>query len=156
MMMMPNVFYNTTRGRDDRAAEQLLLKPMLGGPKISPLHDRTKSPLHVAALTGDEEELSRLIATGVAVDAVRFCDDSGVFGLTAIMDAAAAGHVTCIDALVRAGADVNHGCDSHGSTPIMAAVFHGHTGCIDALVRGGADVNPRASTSPIATVAAWR
>ena len=82
-------------------------------------------------------------------------------GTTAAYFAAWKGHVECIEALVRHGADVNaarrvrvvgvHVCwmpvscelyeRQDGATPIVIAAQKGHVECIEALARHGADVN---------------
>ena len=46
------------------------------------------------------------------------------------------GHEKCVDALIRAGADVNEGY------PIDWAVWKGHDKCLDLLIKAGADVEP--------------
>ena len=100
--------------------------------------DAVNSPLHVAAMMGDDGVLSGLLATGVPADLVRTY--GSVSGVTALMMAAGTEHARCVDVLARAGADVRL-ADAVGLTAMMWCACKGRPGCIDALVRAGADVN---------------
>ena len=92
-------------------------------------------------------------------------------GWTPTFVAAFKGHVECIEALVRHGADVNkatavsaawllivvgrsRGAAQKGWTPTYGAALGSHLTCIDALVRHGADVNKATNVSRRAPVVA--
>lgn len=59
-------------------------------------------------------------------------------GRTALHEAARAGHVDILAALLAAGADV-HARDASGRTPLLEAAHGGRIGAIDALATAGAD-----------------
>jgi hypothetical protein len=65
-------------------------------------------------------------------------------GSTALLGAAAAGHVETVKALLAGGADVNapreRGLDK-GTTPLIAAAFEGKAEVVKVLLEKGADVN---------------
>jgi hypothetical protein len=68
-------------------------------------------------------------------------------GRSALCEAAIQGNVNLIEALVKAGADVNRAvnrkCGKHfryvGWSPVFAAASEGHVAAIEALVKAGAD-----------------
>jgi ankyrin repeat protein len=61
-------------------------------------------------------------------------------GLTALMFAAREGHVAAVDALLAAGADINHAGAGDGTSPLLIAVINGHFDLAQRLVERGADV----------------
>ena len=61
--------------------------------------------------------------------------------IVSIEIAAADGHVKCLEALLNAGADVNHKNKKNGYTPLVWAVRNGKDECVDVLIKAGADVN---------------
>ena len=64
---------------------------------------------------------------------------------TALMAAAAGGHVGCVARCVDAGANVN-AVDASGEDAATLAAGGGHAGCLNALRAAGADVErPRES-----------
>jgi ankyrin repeat protein len=60
-------------------------------------------------------------------------------GFTPLYSASQNGHLNVVDALLRAGADVNK-AKNDGATPLFAACLKGHRACVEALVRARADV----------------
>jgi ankyrin repeat protein len=69
-------------------------------------------------------------------------------GQTALMWAAAEGHVEPVQALIEAGADFRARLDS-GFTPLLFAVREGHIGVVRTLLKAGADVNDSIQTPQI-------
>ena len=63
-------------------------------------------------------------------------------GTSALMSAAAHGHIDVVDALMAAGAAVN-GTNKAGTTALMMASEWGHTAMIEKLVAVGAQINAR-------------
>ena len=61
-------------------------------------------------------------------------------GLTALMFAAREGHAAAVDALLAAGADINHAGAGDGTSPLLIAVINGHFDLAQRLVERGADV----------------
>ena len=60
--------------------------------------------------------------------------------MTSLMMAALNGHVSCVNAFVLAGSDVNT-CDSNGTSALHHSAFFGHEDCVHRLLQAGADVN---------------
>jgi ankyrin repeat protein len=103
--------------------------------KSRPGADRMgRTPLHYAALDGDEGLVRQLVASGMDVNAP---DDSG---RTPLHFAAQSNAVTVTAVLLKAGASVD-ARDSHGNTPLSAAVFNsrGNGEVIKILRAYGAD-----------------
>lgn len=91
--------------------------------------------LMTAARTGKVGAVRTLLARGADVHA-----KESRRGQTALMWAAADGHVEVIEELIKAGADFRKPLDS-GYTPLLFAVRQGHIGAVKALLKAGADVN---------------
>jgi ankyrin repeat protein len=91
--------------------------------------------LMTAARTGKADAVRVLLARGANVHA-----KESRRGQTAILWAAADGHVEVIEELIKAGADFRTPLDS-GYTPLLFAVRQGHIGAAKALLKAGADVN---------------
>lgn len=93
------------------------------------------SSLHVAAKTGEEEALLRLILDeGMSVHR---CDSRD---WTPLHSAAAAGKASAIRLLVELGADVN-ASEGEAKTPLILAAKYGHGDAAQALLEAGAVVN---------------
>ena len=86
----------------------------------------------VARCARDKEwsQLHKLLQEGVAPGLV---DD---LGRTALHYAAGYGELGTVDALVKAGADVN-ACDRAGMTPLHWACLKGHAAAVDVLLSDG-------------------
>jgi len=100
-----------------------------------------RSPLHYAALTDDADEVRRLTAEGVFVDA----PDSQRF--TPLHLAAQEHALAAATALLDLGAQVD-AANGFGNTPLFVAVFnsHGRPEMIDLLRSCGADpLHPNAT-----------
>ena len=77
-------------------------------------------PMHLAAFFGLDPVISRLLQTHSMVD----CKDN--LNTTPLMYAAAAGHSSVVQALLREGADPNNSC-LRGTTALHQAIIHDHT-----------------------------
>jgi ankyrin repeat protein len=87
-----------------------------------------------AALNGDTDTVSALIAAGANVNA------AGQYGYTALMKAAFNGHIAIVSLLIAAGANVN-AASQYGYTALMKAAARGYTATALALIAAGANVN---------------
>ncbi len=95
--------------------------------------------LHEAAASGDAERVRPLLAAEPA-GISRLSHD----GWTALHLAAHFGHVTIVELLLAAGADVHARSGNRlANTALHAAAAGGHTDVIATLLRHGADVNAR-------------
>jgi len=81
------------------------------------------SALHIAASAGDDQMIKLLASLRANV---AFCDTSN--GRTPLHAAAAAGHASCITALLDAGSS-SDARDVKGLTPLQLAIKAGHTVC---------------------------
>ena len=128
-----------------------------------------ETPLMTAARTGGADVVGLLVANGADVDA-----HEATRGQTALMWAAAEGHVAALRALLEAGADLH--AVSHGPprpeaaagfgayrasvprldsfTPLLFAVQAGHIDAVRTLVGAGANVNDTAPDDTSALVIA--
>ena len=70
-------------------------------------------------------------------------------GGSPLHDAALAGDVAAIEALLAGGADIN-AKNGYGATPLHDAASRGHLVAIEALFAGGADVDATAEAGPVA------
>lgn len=102
--------------------------PLVAGPAAEP-----NSALLCAAAAGDAAILRDLLATS-DVNAV------DVEGWSALLWAAAMGHLQTVDALLDAAANPNR-CNSHGQTPLMWACWEGHRDVVVKLLHARAQVN---------------
>jgi ankyrin repeat protein len=68
-------------------------------------------------------------------------------GLSVLHDAALNGHESCIQTLVKLGANMNSRASKYSyhysrmHTPLQSVALRGHLGCIEALAELGADMN---------------
>jgi ankyrin repeat protein len=69
----------------------------------------------------------------------------GLHGTTPLMDAAGAGGLKAVEALLAGGAEVD-AQDNFGGTALVYAAREGHTDVIRMLIAHGADVNARSSS----------
>ncbi|XP_071395075.1 ankyrin repeat and SOCS box protein 9-like isoform X2 [Centroberyx affinis] len=88
------------------------------------------SPIHDAAFNGRILTLRSLIAQ---------VNSPTVDGKTALSEACARGHVTCVSLLLQHGATPMG--TSQSSSPMHRAAAKGHPECIETLVQHGADVD---------------
>jgi ankyrin repeat protein len=97
--------------------------------------------LHHSAVEGQLGCVRMMLAAGACVD-----DPArGLSSLTALQLAVAAGHESCVQALLlEAGADVG-AVDSKGMTAVHYAAIRGHLGCLQSLLAAGGRVNDPAS-----------
>lgn len=92
------------------------------------------TPLAVAAVSGTEADVSRLLAAGARPD------DTDVV-LTPLMSAARRGEVGIMRALIDAGADVNRHDTRNHWTPLLHALHKEQGGAAALLLERGADPN---------------
>ncbi len=95
------------------------------------------SPLIAAAKAGKVAAVTKLLATGVAVDA------PDAENLTALNWAAYTGHLPVVKLLVERGAKVDTQTNKSGWTPLMNASAQGFPKVAIFLIEHGADVNAR-------------
>ena len=93
----------------------------------------TLTRLHIAAFTGDQFAVERLIQEGDEVNA------EGHKKLTPLRLAVNENHHHIVDQLIAAGA-LNTG-DGEGMTPLHSAAARGYVNIVKSLLRQGADVN---------------
>jgi serine/threonine-protein phosphatase 6 regulatory ankyrin repeat subunit B len=98
------------------------------------LQDKRLTPLMAAAYLGHVPLLKLLLMHGADVDQVDF------FGHTALIWAARSGHSEVVQALVEAGANIEHSylCE----TALATAAAHGRTATVKVLLRSGACADP--------------
>jgi ankyrin repeat protein len=128
------------------AMVDLLLR---AGADPSRTHPEGETPLMAASRAGSAEAVRLLLARGAAVNAAESFQQT-----TALMWAAAEGHLDVVDLLLEAGADPNrqarvtslterHNADhpTGGFTALMWAARRGDEAMVRRLVAGGANVN---------------
>jgi hypothetical protein len=110
------------------------------------------TPLFIASSTGKVSIVDLLLKAGADVNADTGSGygppvDSGDFrgvtasdGITPLMAASDNGHITIVDLLLKAGADVNKE-RKQGGTAIYLASQNGHADIVRLLLAAGADVN---------------
>lgn len=154
------LFRETGRGRIDAVARIIGFRPELARARDA----SGISILRFAAYMGDEAILRALVAAGPPLDVFEAasldCDDivrahlaadpavarpyDTQRGVTPLHDAAAAGALRAIDALIAAGAVVDAlSRDDTRRTPLLAACASGGTEACRALLRAGADPDAR-------------
>jgi ankyrin repeat protein len=140
------------------AVASLLLFPRCASapgtpPVTADVDERGNTPLHRAALAGDEGEVQRLIAAGASVAAVNAAGATPLHYAT--------GNLGSVRALLAAGADPNSKSKA-GNTPLCTAAARAQSfAVVQELLQHGADAKikkqyPGAdmSTSPLAVAAA--
>ena len=60
---------------------------------------------------------------------------------TVLMYAVTCGSQSCVEELIKAGADVNFSSENEGLTALYLATLHNFTSCAELLMEAGADVN---------------
>jgi hypothetical protein len=108
----------------------------------------TLDSLGKCAEEGKVLELSLFLASGFSPDAR---DKAGVPLLNL---AARGGHRDAVDALLKAGANVNVPSDDRGSSALMDSAMGKHLGMMEDLLRAGADVNIRSKDGQSALILA--
>ena len=91
--------------------------------------------LRKAALNGHTETVKSILKQGVSPNA-----KSASSGQTALLLAAEEGHVACLEALLDAGADINHS-DTDGLTALFCAADAGHLQALELLLERGSRVD---------------
>jgi uncharacterized protein len=130
----------------DSAMVDLLLR---SGANPNKAHPEGETPLLAAARSGSVPTVRLLLARGVDVNAAEKFQNT-----TAVMWAAAEGHIDVVDVLIEAGADINrqghittltdrNNADhpTGGFTPLMWAARSGNDALVRRLVEKGANVN---------------
>lgn len=101
-------------------------------------NERGETPLHLAAIKGDVEQVSKLLAHQADPNVADFA------GWTPLHEACNHGWHEVACRLIQAGADVNaKGLDN--DTPLHDAAINGHLKLVRCLVERGADVHARNS-----------
>lgn len=120
------------------------------------------SPLVVAAQNNHEDIVKHLLnafkeCINLEQESSVSIDSSNIEGATALWTSATLGRLSIVKALVKAGADVNHGTRSR-STPIRGAAYDGHLGVVKYLAEKGADIHTpnHCGQSPLGIAAAMK
>jgi uncharacterized protein len=108
--------------------------PQTGSPIILPAPGSPAEQIHAAVRNGNREEVARLIAQGVDVDA------RDALGSTPLIDAAWAGEAEICQFLIQHGANVNARHREAGSTALEYAVLTGRVAIVKLLLAAGAGV----------------
>ena len=96
------------------------------------------SPLVIASLAGDCENIQLLLAHGA--DPNQRMDFLGMFPSSPLITAVGFGDPEVVKALVKGGADIRER-DNDGMTPLDWAVVAHHTGAVKVLLEAGSEVN---------------
>ena len=91
------------------------------------------SPIASAARKGDTQAIASLVKAGQSPD-----EPSGVNGWTPLMHAIHTNKLQSVEALLRAGANVNRSC-CRGLTPLILASGNGQSEIVRLLLQRGAD-----------------
>lgn len=120
------------------------------------------SPLVMAAQSNHDEIVKYLLSTfkeciNLEQESSVSIDSSNIEGATALWTSATLGRLSIVKALVKAGANVNHGTRSR-STPIRGAAYDGHLGVVKYLAEKGADIHipNHCGQSPLGIAAAMK
>ena len=112
----------------------------LGGNDVFASDINNYNALHAAACHGHLEIVKILLREGYrASDQI---DRVGFLGYSPFYVACIFGHLNVAEALLSAGANINH-VDKEGSTALMVACKLGKLGTVTLLVEAGADVHVR-------------
>lgn len=111
-------------------AQRLLTHPQI---RAEVRNARDESALMLAALRGQEDLVTRLVAQGASVNKS---------GWTPLHYAATGGHTRIAAFLIGAQADVNAESDN-GTTPLMMASMYGNAATVKLLLESGAEAYPR-------------
>ena len=119
--------------------------------KVSVTPSASAEALRDAAERGDAEEVNRLLAAGVPIDAATET------GVTALHNAACEGHVAVVKVLLDKGANVDPKSTKNYMTPLHLAAMKGHHTVAMALLAAKADVSARTDTgtAPLGFAAAF-
>jgi ankyrin repeat protein len=118
----------------DRATVRLLLEQKVD---VNAAQGDGMTALHWSAFQGDVDTAKALIAAGGDVKAA-----TRVGGITPLSLACTSGSAPLIEALLKAGADVNS-TTGDGATPLMTAALSGNADAIAVLVKNGAEINAK-------------
>lgn len=121
------------------------------GANVNALEHQSYDAIAIAVVENDLEMLALLLASGANARAV-----TSPYGSTALIAAARLGHAGAVEALLAAGAPVDH-VDYLGQTALTAAIVYGDGSArflvaVKAIVSAGADVNRvgQDGTTPLA------
>lgn len=138
------------------------VNPQYGVPTVAPLlgltmmativlgpmaHSSVALPPLIEAVTAGDDDAHIAAATAL-LDSGADMNAVASNGTSALMIAAAAGHVRMTRLLLERGADVNVWSRS-GSTPLMLAAATGSPATLTALLESGADIHGRSLTSDL-------
>jgi len=97
---------------------------------------RKRTPLCLAAVSGDEEGLRLLLAAGARVDA------TDAYGGTALFWAVRNDCIPCVTTLLEAGANIRH-IDNYGNSALIRSAAHGNGPMTQFLVEKGSALELR-------------
>ncbi|KAK7222159.1 hypothetical protein V2G26_010162 [Clonostachys chloroleuca] len=106
------------------------------------------TPFHEAAIDGDALEM-QLVLDKLGSASIKIIDELDKTGCSALHHASRLGNREAVQALVRAGANINIKDGKDGMTPLMFAALKGQVECMRALLEPGGgkrnDVNQRSN-----------
>lgn len=97
-----------------------------------------ETKLYKAAVTGNADEIDRLLLAGASIEKV-----SGLLHLSPLAGAAGAGRLAAVEKLVNRGAQVNAVCGPLALTALSQAALHRRLDVAAYLLARGADVHQR-------------